>query len=317
MKYFRKKVGVWLLFVVTIQAVSVPALSASDVLSAQTVSSSSPERLRVLASIFPVWLLARNVVSTAGVDIDLLVSAAAGCPHDYALTPIDVRRLEEADVLLLNGLGLEAFLGGNPGLTGSAVVESADGVGLLMETCSGSHAGEEHDGCVNPHLLASPRMAAQMAIQTGRQMARLDPARAEIYQSQAAAYAAELDQLADRLALVGQKIGPVAAQEGIFDYLIRDAGLEVVTLLPGHGEGTPSAAELIRLARQIRERGAVLILTEGGSSARIGQILAEETDLPAVQLDPVSAGPVNAPADYYLTVMKANIHALETALEPR
>ena len=67
---------------------------------------------RVLATTFSVYQIVRNITQNVpDVEVQLMLPAQAGCPHDYALTPQDMSKLAQADILVLNGLGLEAFLG--------------------------------------------------------------------------------------------------------------------------------------------------------------------------------------------------------------
>ena len=64
---------------------------------------------RVLATTFPVYQIVRNITQNVpDVEVQLMLPAQAGCPHDYALTPQDMSKLAQADILVLNGLGLEA-----------------------------------------------------------------------------------------------------------------------------------------------------------------------------------------------------------------
>jgi ABC-type Zn uptake system ZnuABC Zn-binding protein ZnuA len=78
---------------------------------------SSPSRaatpqLRILASTFPIYQITRNVTrDVEGIALELMIPAALGCPHDYVLTPQDMDKLAKADLLIINGLGMEEFLG--------------------------------------------------------------------------------------------------------------------------------------------------------------------------------------------------------------
>ena len=73
--------------------------------------SGQPAELRVLATTFPVYLFTRNVAhSCPYVRVELLIPAQAGCPHDYAPAPRDLQKLAQAQVVVMNGLGLEEFL---------------------------------------------------------------------------------------------------------------------------------------------------------------------------------------------------------------
>lgn len=274
---------------------------------------------RILATTFPVYQLLRNITrGVPGVRIGLMIPAPAGCPHDYALTPQDMRRLSEADILVINGLGLEAFLGApsarvRPDL--KTVDSSKDTGDALRYTDGREPAGSGH-GALNPHLFASPRRAARMAAGMGEQLAAQDPAHAALYRKNAQAYAQRLDQLADEFAALGKRLKNtrIVTQHGVFDYLAADMGLTVAAVVQDHETQAPSAADMLRLIKTIRESGAGAIFTEPQYPEKTGTTLARETGIPAARLDPVASGPENAPLEYYENVMRNNMRVLEKTL---
>lgn len=68
-------------------------------------------RLEIVCTFLPNYVFTRNVVGDApDVDIHLLVSADVGCPHNYVVTPADLKAVSRADLIVANGLGLESFL---------------------------------------------------------------------------------------------------------------------------------------------------------------------------------------------------------------
>ena len=78
---------------------------------AVTGAFAAEPKVRVLATTYPVYLLTRAVAQTSpDVQVDLLIPAQTGCPHDYALTPKDMQKLSKANVVIINGLGMESFL---------------------------------------------------------------------------------------------------------------------------------------------------------------------------------------------------------------
>ena len=285
--------------------------------------------LNVLCTTFPVHQIARNVAQgREGVALQLMLPAGMGCPHDYALTPQDMRKLASADVLVVNGLGLEEFLdapvlAANPGIE---IVDSSAGIRDLLEYAHDPHEAEDehghedhdhahpHEG-VNPHLFASPRQAARIALNVAAGLSKADPDGAATYFRNAQAYAARLNALADELAALGRtlKNNRIVEPHGVFDYLARDMGLEIAAVLRPHGQ-EPSAAEMLDLVREIREKQAGAIFTEPQYPAKIGAALARETGLPTATLDPVATGPDEAPLDYYETAMRKNMEVLRAVL---
>jgi zinc transport system substrate-binding protein len=284
------------------------------------------DNIKVLCTTFPVYQITRNVAQGRNrVDVQLMLSAQLGCPHDYVLTPQDMKKITAADVLIVNGLGLEEFLGAptkraKPGLK---IVDSSSGIGdLLKYSDDDARAAEEErhgHSVMNPHLFASPRMAAKMAGAIAAGLAGADPGGAELYKQNADAYAARMNKLADELAALGKtlKNNRIVTQHGVFDYLASDAGIEVVAVLQEHAGQEPSAAEMIKLVKAVRSRKAGAICTEPQYASTVGQTIAAETGVPIVTLDPVATGPQDASLDYYEVVMRKNMETLKQTLGVR
>ncbi len=108
----------------------------SVVLLPQKEAWSAEKTLKVLASTFPIYQITRNITAGAsGIEVDLMIPAQMGCPHDYALTPQDMRKLAKADMLIINGQGMEEFLGAplqkaNPALK---IIDSSQGIGQILQ----------------------------------------------------------------------------------------------------------------------------------------------------------------------------------------
>lgn len=278
---------------------------------------------RVLATTFPVYQIVRNVVrNVPGMEVQLMLPAQAGCPHDYALTPQDMGKLSQADVLVVNGLGMEAFLGSPSARSKKELrtVDASKGISGLLpytdeETAHEGHEGHHHGG-MNPHLFASPRMAAQMARSIAGQLADLDPGNAAAYWSNGENYARTLDALADEFAALGGKLknNRIITQHGVFDYLARDMGLEVAAVIQADDTQAPSASDMMKLVKAIRGRHVGAIFTEPQYPDKIAATLSRETGVATAKLDPVATGPAIAPLDYYEKNMRANLHTLESTL---
>lgn len=303
----------------------------------------------VLATTFPIYQIVRNV--TQGRDeikVDLMLPGQLGCPHDYALTPQDMQQLAKADILVVNGLGMEEFLGAplkktNPNLR---LIDSATGIQETLQYSGDQHHEHDHDhedaevgpqtdehghgsaadghhehghahhhGGVNPHLFASPRMTAKLALNIAVELSEDDPNGAATYFKNAQVYAEAMNKLADDMAALGKRLKNkhIVQPHGVFDYLARDVGLEIVAVMQAHGH-EPSAAEMLNLVKTMKAKQAGAIFTEPQYPEKIGTALSKETGVPVVMLDPVATGPENAPLSYYETVMRQNMTTLELTL---
>ena len=280
------------------------------------------------ATVFPIWILLKEVAKDVpGVNVNLLLPAGSGCPHDYAMTPNDRRRLAKADILVMNGLGLEGFLGYaskrhsllKPGAT---VVIAAQGINDFLPSDGHSHEGGDHHAhTANPHIFAAPSMMAQMALSMSTQLAALDPTHAPLYKANGRTVATRLEALAAECKSLGGRLAKrtVIAQHNIFDYLARDIGLTVEALIQSHDGQEPSARAMLDLVRVIRSHKVAAVLTEPQYPARAGRTLAAETGIPCLELDPAANGPdgLNSPLDWYEKLMRSNLRTLEQALGTR
>lgn len=319
------------------RAASQPAQPATT--TAPAATAPAPANLKVLCSTFPIYLFTRNVVAgREGIRLDLLLPAALGCPHDYVVTTRDMQTLASADVLVINGLGMEDFLA-KPLKKAKAdlkVVDSSASVADLIPMIGQEHprgheaaqAGAHDQGegdeqskgpAPNPHLFASPRQAAKVARNIAEGLAALDPAGAATYRTNAAAYAARLEKLADGFAAEVAKLPnrKIVTQHAVFDYLARDAGLEVVAVIEAEPGQEPAAAEMIDLVRTIRRTRAGAVLAEPQYGTEVAATIAREAGVPSAVLDPVANGAADAPADYYEKVMARNLQTLKDLLGPK
>lgn len=283
----------------------------------------------VLCSTFPMWLFTRAVTAgREGVAVELMLPAAMGCPHDYELTTSDMQKIARADVVIANGLGMENFLGArlrraNPT---AVLIDTSSGIGDLIQLKGEEHepkeAGAEsyhHSAGPNPHLFASPAMAARVVRNIAAGLGRVDPNGAELYMKNAEAYANKLEKLSGEFAaaLAAAPNRKIVTEHAVFDYLARDAGLQIVAVVEEEPGQEPSAAAMLELIRTIKAGGAAALFTEPQYPAKVGQTIAREAGIPVAVLDPVANGPADAGPDYYEKTMRANLDTLVKTLKAK
>ncbi len=273
-------------------------------------SQAGAGELRILASFLPMYIFALNVAGDApGVSVDIMLPASMGCPHDYALTPGDMRKIAAADLFIANGYGMEEFLGApvrkaNPRIR---IVETARGVPPIREAEGG------HDG-INPHTWVSPRNAITQVRNIEKALSLASPENAGAFRRNADAYASKLAVLAGEFDSASARFSNkrIVAFHNVFDYLARDMGLSIVGKIEETPGQEPSAGEIRKLVRAIREKGAAAVFWEPQYPRRLAEMIAAEAGVPARVLDPLSTGPM-APAAYE-TAMRENLRTLTEVL---
>ena len=276
--------------------------------------------LRVLASFLPMYLFARNVVGDApGVTVEMMLPASLGCPHDYSLSPGDMRKIAESDVLIANGFGMEDFLGppvrrANPKIV---VVETASSVAPLRAggPPHGHPGGDRKE--VNPHTWVSPRNAILQVRAIEKALSDLSPENAPVFRRNADAYAGRLETLAREFDETARRFRNrrIVTFHNVFDYLARDLGLTIVGWIEETPGQEPSAGEMRDLIRTIRETKAAVVFAEPQYPQRLAAMVAREAGVPVRMLDPGSTG--SAAMTAYEDVMRKNLQTLAEALGTR
>ncbi len=325
--------------------------------SNQSKASEAP--ITVLCTTFPIYQITRNIVKDKeNIDLQLMIPSTMGCPHDYALTPQDMKKLAKAQVLIINGLGMEEFLGAPVKKANSniQIIDSSTGIKNTLEYMhdideehhhdndSGHHHhdsdsehhhdsdsghnhsenpehqhGEEghhhhHEG-VNPHIFVSPVMVSEMSMNIAAGLSKIDPEGAGQYYKNASEYVKQMQALNDEFITASKSFtnNRIIEPHGVFDYLARDIGLDIVAVLQAHGQ-EPSAAKMLNMIKIIESEKPGAIFTEPQYSAKSALTISKETGLPVKELDPVASGPSDAPIDYYQTVMRQNLQTLINTL---
>jgi len=261
--------------------------------------------VRVVTSFYPVYVAALNVTKGVdGAEVHNMAGPHIGCLHDYQLTAGDARKLSDADLLVVNGAGMETFLekirSQYPRLN---IIDAGEGIPLL-------------DG--NPHVWASPAGARAQVDNIARALSGADPANAARYATNAAAYNAQLSAFGTRMKseLAPLAGTPVVAQHDSLAYLAGDLGLEMVGVIQDEHGHEPDAAELARIIDLVRGKKVKLILTEPQYSDRLALTIARETGAEVLVLDPVVTGTSDPDRarGAWLETMEKNLAVLRNAL---
>jgi len=256
----------------------------------------------------------------------LLLSPDLGCPHDYALRPADLIRVNQADLVIVHGLGAEPFmdtlLANKPREKVLTIADHTEAIAADPEEAENEshepagHAGHHHHERYNPHLWASPVQAAREVRILAVKLAAADPAHADRYQANAERYAKRLETLAGRMkAAAGHfKSRNIVTFHDAFAYLARDLGLHVAATLTVDPQMGASASQLGELDRIIRQRNVAAIFYEPAYSDAAAKMLAGQTHVPAYPLNPFNFAKGTPDVASYERVMEENLKTLEQAL---
>jgi ABC-type Zn uptake system ZnuABC Zn-binding protein ZnuA len=273
------------------------------------------DALRVVAT---TTVLADLVQQVGGefVNVHSLVPRG-GEVHTFDPSPSDATTVAEAQMLVMNGLGLDDWLGDMAADAGAdeiptvKLAEDLQGVDYLE--------GDDHeDEAVNPHLWLNVEFGILYVERLTDALAEADPDDADAYRASADDYIAELQELdgwaREQMAGIPDTNRKVISFHEAFPYFAEAYDLEIVgTVVDAPGQD-PSAGEVTALIDTIGDEEAAAIFTEAQFPTTAAERISEETGLKIVgTLYNDSVG--EAPADSYIGMMRWNVEQVVEALQ--
>jgi len=231
------------------------------------------ERPTVLTTFTVLADIAQNV---AGDHLTVQSITKAGAEiHGYEPTPGDIRRAAEADLILDNGLNLEAWF--------AQFVESIDVPHVVVS--EGVEpidiAGDAYAGTPNPHAWMSPLNVQTYVANMVDAFSELDPAHAADYEANGEAYSAQLqevhDELVAALAELPEGERALVTCEGAFSYLARDAGLAEAYIWPVNAEQQATPQQIAAAIEFVEGNGVAAVFCESTVSDRPMRQVVEAT----------------------------------------
>ena len=283
------------------------------ILAALTISGcggkiSGGDNLKIVTSFYPIYVDAVNIAGGIdGVEVVNLTKPQTGCLHDYQLTPEDMKTLETADIFILNGLGMENFLGKVSGGLKIVDASQSDEIFLLKD-------GDE----INPHVWMSVTYCMKQVLAIEQQLCALDPEHADAYKKNALEYLNKLSTLRDEmhLALDNLPHKDIVTFHEAFPYFAAEFKLNIAAVIEREPGTEPTPQELAETIKIVNALPVKVLFTEPQYSPKAAETIARETGAKIYTLDPITTGdaiPENSGA--YLDGMRKNAAVLAEALK--
>ena len=244
-------------------------------------------------------------------------------PHLFEPTPRDLVAIAHADVVFLNGAGLEGGLEPMLAAATGLVVDLSDGLELLRPDES-AHEGEEpeeHDGeGVDPHVWFDPANVVAWVDRIAAALIDLDPDAESEYRRRATAYRSELAELDAWIEAEVKRLPEesrlLITDHAVFGYFASRYGFrQVGTVFPGLSSfSEPSARDLAALEEVIVSLGVPVLFVGTTANRTLAERIAADTDTRIVPLYTGSLSGPNGPASNYLDLMRHDVKAIVAAL---
>jgi manganese/iron transport system substrate-binding protein len=265
------------------------------------VEEGETPRVKVVVSLAIFADFARQVGGDR-VDVFTLVPAGAD-PHTYEPVPSKVAELAKSDLVIVNGLGLEAALE-------NVVEENISSSATLVELAEGLPVIDK-----NPHLWLNVQNAIAYVERIHDALVEIDPAGAEAYRANADSYLAELRTLDEEVAADIDSIPSdrrkLVTFHDAFPYLAQRYGLEVVGVVVVSPGKEPSAKDVANLVEAIAAEDVPAVFKEPQFNARILELAADDA---GVEVCTLRSAALDKKVNTYVKLMRFNAKELVRCL---
>jgi zinc/manganese transport system substrate-binding protein len=284
--------------------------------SALGMAAEAKERLKVVASFS---ILGDFVEEVGGEHVSVATLVGPdGDAHVYEPTPMDLKRVSEAKVIITNGLGLEGWITRLIDASGTEAQIAEASKGVVPRTFTAEEAGEGQ-GVVDPHAFQSVGNARIYVNNISAALCAADEKDCQAFKDNASAYIARLNSLETEVKESIAKISPekrrVITSHDAFGYFAHAYGLTFLAPEGVSTEAEASAADVVKIVQQIREQKASALFVENISDPRLIEQIGRETGLKVSGvLFSDALSPKDGPAATYIDMMRHNVRTILEAI---
>ena len=266
---------------------------------------------QVVATTQPLYDFTSYLCNGTSITVAPLITDNISCLHDYTLQVNQMKMLEQAEIMIINGSGLEPFLEDIP-LPGKVTIDASHLISHSQDTKNASHThtehGHEHEA--DPHIWLSPICAKQMVDAICEGLKEAYPDYEDTFEQNRIQLNGQLDVL---LNYGMESLETLSCRELItfhdgFSYFADAFQLEILKALEEESGSEASANDLKELADLIDRHNLPAVFTERNGSVSAAEIISRETGAQVYSLDMAMSG------IRYFDAMYHNINTIKEAL---
>ena len=266
--------------------------------------------VQVAATTAPIYEFTVRICNGTDISVGQIITENVSCLHDYTLQTSQMRMIENAELVVISGAGLEDFMQDTLG-SSQTVIDASASIPLLCSESDHAHQHEEHAHAHDPHIWLSPDNAAQIARNICDGLKNAYPQHADQFDANLLTLLTELSTLS---AYGKEQLQSLSSRQLItfhdgFAYFADAFDLEVLYAIEEESGSEAPASELIEICQTIEAYKIPAVFTEQNGSTSASAIISAETGVSVYQLDMAISG------NGYFPAMYNNIYAIKEALE--
>jgi len=277
----------------------------------KTTSLAEEKHMKILVSFYPLYEFTKEI-GKERIDVSIIIPAGIE-PHDWEPTIQDLQKMQNADMIVINGAGfenwLDDFVTSNPNVL---VVDTSKDIELM----DSSKFYFKNDGShKDSHIWLDPILAKKQVQNIANGLMHVDPEHAQYYQENADAYNTKLDLLDNKIRTelsVCSKKDFIAFHDA-FSYFAKEYNLNQHTIVGVDANAEPTAVTLQQIIQKAKSLDLDIIFTEEAVNPRISEVIADEIGGKVLVLSPIEIADKNSD---YIQKMEQNLLNLKEELCP-
>ena len=265
-------------------------------------------QLKVLTSFYPLYEFTK-IIGGERIDVSIIVPSGIE-PHDWEPTIQDLQKIKNADMIVINGAGLEPWItklvSVNPDIL---IVDTSNGISLLEKDKHMFNNKIQND----PHIWLDPVLAKKQIQNIVDDLIRIDPQNADYYQENANAYNTKLilldNKIRNELSICVKK--DFLAFHDAFSYFANEYDLNQNTIIGVNPSEEPTAVTLQQIIQKAQDLDLHVIFTEEAVNPRVSEVIADEIGAKVLTLSPIEIYEKNSD---YIKRMEQNLSNLKEEL---
>lgn len=277
-------------------------------------------KLNVVSSFYPIYIATSNIIDGANnVELTNLTAPSTGCLHDYQITTQDMVKLSTADILIINGDGMESFVDKVAQTYSNInIINASEGIKENHEELIAheeNHDEHEHNHEENSHYWVSISLYIEQVKNIKNELVKIDSQNADIYEKNANIYIEKLENLKAKMHSEVDDLENknIVTFHEAFSYFAEEFNLNVVGVIEREPGTYPSSREIADIIKEIKSKNVNAIFVEPQYSRVAADAIARETSVKVYNLDPIVTGKLEK--DAYIKIMEQNLMVLKEALQ--
>lgn len=264
--------------------------------------TSKNNKEKIVTSFYPMYIIGINLTKNIeDVVVDNMTDTTIGCLHNYTLQTSDLRKIENANIFIENGFGLEHFM--------DKITRSYPNL-KLIDTSKAELETVTDEEDINGHVWNSIENYKKQVNYICDRLSELDAKNSEKYIQNAKEYINKINKINTYRSENTEYV--ISCNEALI-YLLNEANLQVIPVYTDHDESSLSGGKLAEIIDQAKQKNVKAIFVDKNDNLKNAELIENETGIKIVKLDACLTGDNNT--DSYINAMEYNYNEIKKTLE--